>query len=250
VRIINQAFAVPPSWQMTVDVEGKSGASTTSYASIQVPGMKAALKQSAGSWNVVSTTGGADDSFGKHTYTFSDAVQDWYEKAILNVPPELEKGIWTASAADPIAGCPHTDGVYQTARAARSTITGNIADVLSTAWKTDHSVRLVDVYYPYVLPKSSSCAKVGGFNPNKHGTTAVINMLASAHDAIPAAVRSLTSPSVNVLPVDLRDPTSAFGSVKDPRKLLQLTAYYGYPHANATGQEDIATMAVSRLTNK
>jgi len=77
-------------------------------------------------------------------------------------------------------------------RAARSTITVNIADVLATAWKTDHSVRLVDVYYPYVLPKGSSCAKAGGFNPNKHGTTAV----------------------------------------------------------KATGQEDIAMMAVSQLTNK
>jgi hypothetical protein len=241
---INAAFGVPSQWQMKADIVGRSGASSASYASGQVPAMKKDLASAPGTWNVVSTTGGANTGGKGHTFTFSDAVQGWYEAAIAQ--GYLRKGVWTANLLGP--GCPNTEKVYQTAQAERGAITSDLANVLAAAWQEDRSVRLVDVNYPYVMPKSAACAKGGGLDSYKHGSTAVINMLASAHDAVPAKVRSLTSPGVNVLEVDLRDPRSPFGSVSDPRSLLQLTAFYGYPHPNATGQQDIATMAVAALT--
>jgi hypothetical protein len=244
--VINEAFAVPTAWRMTAHVVGLSGSSTTRYRREQQPAMEQDLLSPAhaGSWNVVSTTGGADNTVGKNKFTFVDAVKEWYETAI--VLRDLH-GIWTASLIDAV-GCPYTEGVYQTARAARQGITTDISAILADAWNVDHSVRLIDVYYPYVLPKSESCAQGGGLNPSKHGTTAVIDMLAAAHDDVPAQVQSLTGGAAAVGSVDLRDPNSVYGSAKDPRNLLQLVAYYGYPHVNAEGQEDIASMAVARLT--
>jgi hypothetical protein len=119
--------------------------------------------------------------------------------------------------------------------------------VLVSAALASPATRLVDVYYPYLLPGNSSCAR-NNRSGYAHGATAAVNMLASAHDAVPAAVQALAPQAAAVVQVDLRDPASLFGSRPDPRTLLQRTAYYGYPHPNAEGQAAIASMALTALT--
>jgi len=237
--IINSAFNVPADWQMTTDVTAQSGAATTAFAAGQVPRMTGDLKARSSSWNVVSVSGGADDG----SFVFYNAIKAWYTYAILG--GYVHQGVWAASAFRG-PGCPDTQRVYATARAQRSGITKDLASVLAQAAQVSPAARLIDLYYPYVLPQADSCAEnsiLGG-----HGATAVVNMLDSAHDQVPATVSQQDPEAGPVIQLDLRDPASLFGSPADPRALLQLTAYYGYPHPTSAGQSDIAIMAVGALT--
>jgi hypothetical protein len=220
---------------MTTDVEARSGVSAASFRTGQIPGMKVSLLAHPGSWNVVSVSGGADD--GK--FTFDDAIQNWYEIALLS--GQLRRGVWTANASSP--GCPDTDDLYATARAQRTNVRDSLAAVLIQAVKTSPGVRLLDLYYPYVLPHSAFCAGDHSILGESHGTTAVVNMLDSAHDGVPAEVHSAVPSAGPVYQLDLRDPSESFGAHTDPRDLLQETAYFGYPHPSATGQFLIAGMA-------
>jgi Glycine rich protein len=235
---VNSALKVPDSWHMIWNVPARSGAATSSFEANQVGSMENALGQHAGSWNVVSVSGGADD--GK--YTFATAVQDWYELAIAS--GNIRTGVWLASSTN--IGCPDENDVYRTARSQRSDIGRNLASVLAQAAQKSPGTRLLDLYYPYILKSGDGCAK--GSLGVKHGATATINMLDAAHDDVPKVLKEMDASAGPVIQLDLRDPATIFGSAKNPLSLMQRIAYFGYPHPTATGQQDIADMAVAALT--
>ena len=211
-KALNSMMQVPTAWAIAPDVLAISGDTTSQVISNQVPTMQTKLGSHAGSWNVVSVTGGADD------LQFSNELAAFYLKNTLN---NLHPWSITNSKK-----CLDTEGVWTTLQGQSASIATNLDSIASSALGSDPNVRLVDVNYPYVMDTSNICSIDRGAI---HGAQSVIDGLDSLHGHFPGA---------NVVNIDLR---TGFGV--SPLADLQLIELYGYPHPNDAGQTLIGNFA-------
>jgi hypothetical protein len=219
---LNARLGVPNKWRMRSVMLGISGAKTTDFGKDgQLAAMRDAIETHAGSWNVVSFTGGADDA------NFSAALRSYYGHHPQGKP-------WAVSAWSR-ANCPDSDSVYARAIAAAPGIRSALKKVMSTASASSASTRFVDVGYPYVVPKGNVCGtnhRTG--SGTWYGSNTVVDFLDTLH-------RRLSAPGL--VHVDLRSQFNRSAKLSD----LQLTRYYGYPHPDASGQNLIAGLAAAAV---
>jgi hypothetical protein len=226
---LNANLHVPPAWKMQTKLLAHSGQSTAAIASTQAPQMVDDLTQGQNSWNVVSVSGGAND------INFGDTLEAYYKSSFFltfGTPP------WALLHGGPEV-CPDTSALYKTAVDDSGTITGNLEYLLASARSADPNSRLVDLYYPYIVNSDNTCSanSTDGDGSTFYGAQADIDELDSTHVAADATQSDVQS-------IDLRQ---VFGN--NPLGYIQQTYFYGYPHANASGQEVIGRIAAQDVEN-
>jgi hypothetical protein len=192
----------------------------------EIAEMHDALVPVAGSWNVVSLNGGADDA------KFSRALYDYYLLYSVPSPYPWDGRPW---AVTQWSQCPDTNSVYLRATSpttADAVVTG-LRKAVNSARTISPGIRVVDMNYPYVVARDNVCASDHG---DWQGANSTVDALSDLHDT---AMRGVPG----VYRLDLRD---LFGA-ENPLPMMQLTRYYGYPHVNGTGQTRIAERAVEEL---
>lgn len=225
-------LAVPARWEMDVADKAVSGAKTSEYATSGpstsgCPGcgeqdaMETELNGHAGSWNIVSVNGGANDA------DLAGTLHDYYVSSNGTGKP-WESVLRTTD-------CPDTDALD--ARVNTSTVHAALSSVLSDALTADPNVRRIALTYPYILPPDglTSICQGDSIYPPYLGAGSVV-------DHIDTALTSLASTSIEV--VDLRS-ASGFGASRMDD--IQQTRYFGYPHLNSDGQDDVAAAVVAAL---
>ena len=218
------ALGIPTVWKMTIDVVADSGAPASGFANAggQQANMISDLTARAGSWNIVTTSGGADD------VNFGAALQSFYENASTwNTKP------WQVTSR---SSCPDTDAIYSRVGSTGSSTNTALANLFLAASNADANVRKLAITYPYVLESTNTCEGYDSGTAPHNGAKQVI-------DALDANISSLSSIGVHV--VDLRSVTG-FGS--SPMSDIQQTRYFGYPHPSSAGQNDIASAVNSALS--
>ncbi len=220
---------VPNEWRYRTLLVAQSGASTRQmFEQGQIDVMVRTIRANAGSWNIVSLTGGANN------IDFLNTLREFYEEHPSGDPKPWAVTNWS--------DCPDTQALYNRLLAQRGTITADLAQIVATVREASSSTRFVDMLYPYVLPTSNVCSQdrqvpTNPSNPSQmgtwHGAQSVIDELDRLHQI-------LAGP--DVIKVDLR---VAFGN--RPLQRLQQTRYFGYPHPNDAGQTKMASIAVTAL---
>jgi len=262
VGSFNAALHVPSEWQITLgpeDVLGipayflaLSGTPTSAFGASgedvgsnawatgahQTTYMSAGLNQHRDSWNVVSETGGANDT------TWTTKMKDWYNDNahFVSTPPKP----WMQESST--SNCPDSDAIFTELTdnndELSDAIQANLQGVVDVAVRESPGVRVLNLGYPEVNDSSDSsdaksyCYSNHGTSPVWHGTQSVIAELNSDHQLVTGD---------NVQYVDLVTP---FGSTPIHSGDIQATRYYGYPHATSTGQTLIADAAIDVLTNE
>lgn len=234
---INSHYGMPTEWKMQLLFLAASGASTQDFTKPITYGCagchqgitaESAAQAYAGSWNIFSASGGADD------VNFSQTLRDFYKQGV-DVKP------WTVQTRP---NCPDTDALNTNVQ---SLINGGniggkpanpfaLRDFFRSIKSADPNARLFAITYPHVLNPNDVCAPN---DPNllPHiGTDAVVDNLDDGY------IVPLYKEGVNI--IDLRK--QIFNNV--PRDYLQLQRYFGYPHPNDAAQSAIAT-SVSNLIN-
>ena len=260
VASYNGSTHAPAAWQITLGANGpdgmpaylvaRSGAPTSQFgrSDLAIPGTAAwasgdtqsaklaqALYSRYNSWNVVSMTGGADDT------NWIDVLGSWYFDH-WNDPSVTPWGVNTG-----IADCPHSNDVYNNLTVPSYAIPGttvsaviqaNLQGMTTIAAAESPGVRVLNVGYPYTVNSTgNSCyADSGGIK----GVKSVIDELNSDHAFVSGA---------NQKYVDL---STAFGT-SPMTTFLQPRRLYGYPHpttgsASTTGQSKIAATVVAAIT--
>lgn len=226
VTDLNKQLKVPTEWLMAVDVEARSGYTTSQILSGEVPNMETKLTAHHGSWNIVSVTGGAND------IAFVDELAAFYKANLFN---NLEP--WSITN---VKQCVDTQSIWNKLQQLSASIKGNLNRIVADAVLSDQNVRVVDVDYPYVMDKSNVCSpnrmvKQGKKTVLVHGSTSVVDGIDSLHNQLTGS---------RIVHIDLRTlfSTSPLGDI-------QLDALYGYPHPNATGQQAIADFAVKVVSS-
>lgn len=220
---------VPAEWRYSVAIVAQSGVSTGQMLEQgQLDRALAGFSAHAGAWNILSITGGADN------VPFNKTLEKFYSDHILGKPKPWDVKTWK--------DCPDVNALYAAVLSEKSNITSDLIRALDMIRTQAPSARIVDVTYPYVLKSDNVCAinRVVPIDPSDltqtavwHGTTDVIDALDSTHAVVAGT---------DILKVDLR---SVFGT--NPLPELQLTRYFGYPHADASGQRKTAAQAVKML---
>ena len=261
VASFNSNRHLPTAWQMTLgptDSNGmpaylaaRSGKPTSAFgASGETPGTLAwaTLDTEAGalrsglyarydSWNIVSVTGGANDT------SWSDKFKTWYLAHPLATPEP-----WQITTTNPAADCPDSNAVYTELGTNQSDghtlnwhITTNLQGVVDLAAELSPGVRVANVGYPYVMDANDSTVSRNDCSANSgswHGATSVVDLLNADHNGVNGD---------NVQYVDLT-ASAVLGADPVAGGYVQKTRLYGYPHATASGQSQIASKAVAVLT--
>jgi hypothetical protein len=248
VNNLNSLLHAPSSWTFAEDLQAVSGASTFAFGvagttpgtddwatgTAQSASIRADLYARYDSWNVVSMTGGADNT------NWGEKLSDFYKDHFAEVSPLAP---WAVSSGNPSTDCPDSQSVWDWLHATQldgntddQHIQANLQGIVTVATRYSPGVRVLNVGYPYVVDHTNSCSANSG---SWHGAKSVIDDLNADHTAVTGA---------NVSYIDL---TSASGFGQDPVSsgYLQLTRLYGYPHANSPGQSRIADMALPLLTS-
>lgn len=232
----NTERSVPVRWQMTAYVYAMSGAKSADFpstASTGCPGcgqqseMENILSAFAGSWNVVSADGGADD------INFADALTNYYvqfsvDSVDLNAKPWLE----TTRGQ-----CPDTDTIKANLTTFLATSPTALSGLFTAASIQDPAVRKVVITYPHIMNSTSTCADHDSTTAPHEGANEVIDYLDTGY------ITPLSSSGVIV--VDLRSSGTLSTSPIDD---LQQTRYFGYPHPSAQGQVDIAGLVLAAVS--
>jgi hypothetical protein len=245
---MNSSLHAPSAWTFAEDLKAASGASTFAFGvsgttpgtddwasgTAQSASVRADLYPRYDSWNVVSMTGGADDS------NWRDKLADFYYAHFVTASPAP----WAVSTSSPSADCPDSQSVWDWLHATQldgetddQHIQDNLGGIVTVATRYSPGVRVLNVGYPYVVDQSNSCSADSG---TWHGSKSVIDDLNADHQAISGA---------NVTYVDLTG-SSGFGSSPVSGGYLQLNRLYGYPHPNDAGQSRMADIALAELTAK
>jgi hypothetical protein len=185
--------------------------------------MVSALGARAGSWNVVTLEGGANDS------DFAASLADFYTGTSGQGQP------WAVTSR---ANCPDTDTLDARVMDTRSDVQTALASVLTAAQTADANVRRVLLAYPYTLNADSGSSVCGG---DMTGATPEIGAF-HVTDDLDNTITGATVSGVQI--VDLRTAT---GFATNPLSDTQQTRYFGYPHPNSAGQDAIASAVVSAL---
>jgi hypothetical protein len=185
---------------------------------------KSTVPLRGGSWNIFSISGGADN------ISFNKTLGEFYSAHILGSPKPWEVKNWV--------DCPDTNALYATIQSEASNISSDLRRAVGNVRLAARSTRFVDLLYPYVVKTDNVCATnltVG--DPTQtaiwHGATDVIDALNSTHSVLSGS---------DIAKIDLR---TVFGP--NPLPMLQLTRYFGYPHADMSGQRDTAAKAALLL---
>jgi hypothetical protein len=188
--------------------------------------MRNALYAASDSWNIVSVTGGADDT------NWSTALANWYVNPLSGI---ADHKLWLATSRSSV-GCPDTDSVMNSLKQVDYEITNNLYGVATAAHRASLGVRVLNVGYPQVLDSSDTCNGDSTTAFPRVGTAGVINKLNDIHQGVVGKyIRYVNS-------------ASALGDTPISDGYLQLARLYGYPHANATGQGRISTKAQDVVT--
>jgi Tol biopolymer transport system component len=200
--------------------------------------MRAALYPRADSWNVVSVTGGADDT------TWTQQMEEWYNDSahFISTPPKP----WMQESST--SNCPDSDAVYTgltgNSGALGDEITANLDGVAEVAARHSPGVRVLIVGYPDVMDSSDS-ADAKSYCYSDHGSSPVWHGAHSTLLELNSNIAAITEANAQYVGV-----TSGFGSTPIHSGYIQPTRYYGYPHATSSGQSVIADAAVGVLTNQ
>lgn len=228
---LNNAYDVPPSWQMSVDLEAQSSTTTQQMVKSQMPHMVETVMAHSGSWNVVSIDGGANDM------NFSGPLASYYLKSTFT-----QSGIlpWDVQVAGKNAkNCLNTQAMWNSLNNKQASIAKNVQNIVNNAISSDPNVRIITLTYPYVMDTSNVCSSdlMTGSIVSWHGSKSVVDRLDNIDTTI-------TASNGNIIPVDLRISPD-FGS--SPLGDLQLIYYFGYPHPNLVGQSAIAAFTVTQI---
>ena len=216
-------------WDMTAVDVASPGADTRSIVEHQLLPVSQQLSTHRNSWNVISVSGGLDDT---------------------RLPGQLDRWYATQCNANdctpwqPVRhqSCLDWAGVQHDAQSAQvvGQIRNDLATVFDQAVFADPDVRRIQVLEPGLVDRFLDNRPSEGANPCYSAATAVIGAL----DAIrPGTV-------VLGLPVQVVDPRAAFGSSDVPTGppstdgLIQTTTPVGYPDPGRSGQSQLATLAV------
>jgi hypothetical protein len=182
--------------------------------------MVTALTARAGSWNIVSSSGGADDA------DFKQVFEDYYTATSGQGTP------WTETAR---ASCPDTDALDTRINNIGNAVNIAFVGLFSAASTADANVRKIAITYPHVLASTSACEYFSsGTAPHKGAVDAV--------DDLDQYITGLSTDGVTV--VDLR---TAIGFGINPMGSLQDKRYFGYPHPNSAGQAAISSAVVAAI---
>jgi hypothetical protein len=237
---------VPAVWQIQPTVIAASGKPTSDFGngtynanastwarSGQSGRMSLQLYSRYTSWNVVSMTGGANDT------PWRDVMRQWYIDNFDNgrVP-------WNVSS---VVYCPDTESVWQSLDSTlTSAITSNLQGIVAVGTAASPGVRVLNVNYPYVVDYGTQstgnpCYSDWSINgTGYHGVKSVIDVLNSAHTSVTGS---------NVKNVNINTAFSTTAAVSNG--YIQETRIYGYPHpsgGSTGGQAKIADTAVTVLT--
>jgi len=227
-------LSVPSQWTMLVDNVAHSGALAQNYTQAgpesntcngcgEKDEMVSALQARAGSWNIVSISGGGNDA------NLEGILHDFYSSTQGQGQP------WVVTDR---STCPNTDQMDTNIQNVSQGVHDALTNVLSAARTTDSNVRLVAITYPYILNPDSLTSVCGG---DWTGATPHIGVF-HAVDDMDSIITGLAVSGLQV--VDLR---TAGGFATNPLNDIQQTRYFGYPHPNADGQTAIASAVVGKL---
>jgi hypothetical protein len=220
---------------------GASGATpgTSAWASAgtQMGDMRAALYPRPDSWNIVSVTGGADDT------NWVTKLKEWYNDS--SHWSSLDKP-WMMDTST--SNCPDSNAVYSDLQSGSPTlhskIQTNLQGVVDYAASLSPGLRVLNVGYPYVLDStdySDSKSYCNSDHGSWKGFKSVVDDLNGAHTSVTGS---------NVKYVDLT-ASSAFGTSPVHNGYIETFRYYGYPHPTITaaggpgeGKEADATVSV------
>jgi len=166
------------------------------------------------SWNVLSLTGGANDT------PWQDAMKNWYIQHFLaSYPP------WDVPTT---SECPDTESVYQAlaanSNALNTTITTNLEGMVTVGGKASPGLRVLMEGYPDVIDFSKLCYSDWGIVPLlNHGAGSVVSMLNT--DA-----QNVTGTRVKYV-----NNVTGFGADPVSTGLISQNRLYGYPHPSTTG---------------
>jgi hypothetical protein len=229
----DSSLHIPAAWRMSARVIAVSGMATSSFgpsgttpgttawaSSGQAGQLSVLLYASTSSWNVMSFSGGANDT------PWADMLKNWYINHFT-----ASYAPWSVPDGD-TSNCPDTEAIYQSllstdpisGQTFDNIIRANLGGLVTVANRASSGVRIINAGYPYVVNSDSPCSANWTSNGSlHHGVVAVIDRLNADHTAI-------TGPNVKYL-----DLSGLFGSF-NPLPYIQQTSLYGYPHANASGQ--------------
>ena len=250
----NNAQHVPSAWSLIRDDVAMSGMASSQYGhNDTTPGtddwatgdnqaaqLRGALYPRYDSWNVVSMTGGADDVSNP---SWASKFEDWYSNH-LSITVGQSVAPWDVATSNPSADCPDSNTLYgeltANSGALSDDIQANLQGVADLSARLAPGSRVLNVGYPYIADydDSASASNDCSFDSGSwKGSRSVIDKLNDAHEAV-------TGDNTQYL-----DLTKDSGLGKDPvaNGYLQLTRFYGYPHASADGQSRIAVVADSAL---
>lgn len=259
----NNLLHLPAAWQLSMGPIGadglpvgfiaRSGAPTSQFgrSDLAIPGTAAwasADTQSAkvsallydryDSWNLVTMTGGADDT------NWTDALGNWYFNNWNT--PSLKP--WAVTGG--IANCPDANSVYNDltvsgyvvpSTTVNALIQTNLQGMVTLATAESPGVRVLNLGYPYTVNSTgNSCYADSGATK---GVKSVIDQLNSDHTFVSGA----NTKYVNLVTALGTNPMSGNPSPIQPNRL------YGYPHltigsGSGTGQSKVAAAAIAVLT--
>ena len=241
----NTSTHAPAAWAMTLDLIAYSGAQTASFGAYgTTPGtdawstgttqsgiVRGDLYSRYYSWNVVSMTGGADDT------TWTSVMSAFYQKHVLSESPAP----WNVTTSNPSQDCPDSQSVFAFLQSQAldgqtydTHIKANLQGVVTVATAVSPGVRILNIGYPYIVDSTNACSGITGA---WHGSKSVIDELNTDHT-------SVTGTNVHYINLTA---TGSFGANPVGSNLLQLRRFYGYPHPVDAGQAMIATTTLSNL---
>jgi hypothetical protein len=233
VATLDQAVpAAARRWDVRYSNLARSGFTSSQVVADELPHVGGLLTPHAGSWNIVSFTGGAND------LDLEGTMKDYYLNHKLEVESSSDaERPWNEEDA---SNCPDTTTMMSTLlRGAAQTLQTNLSNIIATVRLADPNVRLVDQRYQYTVPAGNICAidRIDTDLSQVTGATSLIDALNAVHAAADAGVSQLA----------VVDPSQLFGSGDSSLNDIQQTIVYGYPHVNATGQVIIGKAAAQAL---
>jgi hypothetical protein len=220
---LNALLKVPASWAMASHMVALSGASATNYKSQgQLDAMESDLETHAGSWNVVSFTGGGND------VNLALTLTEYYYFHKNGKPWSVRS--WSAGK------CPDSESIYRRAIKDGAKIRAALEGIVSAASASSASTRFVSINYPYLVAVENVCGidHLTKSGATWHGSNSAVDALNDIHQQVRAP---------GLVHVDLRQAFDTTDGLSD----LQLRRYFGYPHPNFEGQQLIAILAASAI---
>ena len=261
IEINKQLPSGADRWRLTPVNLAKSGAPVAEYGNFrydgtltdeprtaawrssgQAAGLGVALRDHAGSWNVVSITGGANDA------RFADVLKEYYKRSF-----EVLGGVEPWAVFDRSA-CPRLEPLFANLQERKSRIMDALTSLADIARTASTGVRILDVRYPYVEDRRPASGQGCFGNPNpvrpsgSGGAVALLNDLHRKAFAGTAGVKTLDLvANFGEAPITTAPATGCDPAGPDPSSYIQLRRFYGYPHPNGIGQGRIAQAAAELL---